>query len=182
MLLYCRCCQGLPLPWATIFGLLGVESNNKTKAKQNLNMHGAGCGFYQNVYFFLRFVLMTIFKVFIEFVTIFLPFHVLVFWPWGMWDLNSLTRDQTCTPGIGRRSPNHWTAREVPRMSFNVYIFERIFRNPLLISLLHFCVKVKNLGSEKICWYQMMFPGLVCRIRCDFFKLQPFLMGPWEMS
>ena len=28
----------------------------------------------------------TIFKVFIEFVTILLLFYVLVFWPWGMWD------------------------------------------------------------------------------------------------
>ena len=29
----------------------------------------------------------TIFKVFIEFVTILLLFYVLVFWPQGMWDL-----------------------------------------------------------------------------------------------
>ena len=53
-------------------------------------------------------------KVFIEFVTISLLFYVLVFWPQGMWDLSSLTRDQTCTPCIGRQSLNHWTAREVP--------------------------------------------------------------------
>ena len=39
----------------------------------------------------------------------------LVFWPRGMWDLSSLTRDQTCTPCIGRWSLNHWTTREVPR-------------------------------------------------------------------
>ena len=31
----------------------------------------------------------TIFKVFIEFVIILFLFHVLVFWPGGMWDLNS---------------------------------------------------------------------------------------------
>ena len=36
-----------------------------------------------------------IFEVFIEFVTILLLFYILVFfWPWGMWDLISLTRDQ----------------------------------------------------------------------------------------
>ena len=57
----------------------------------------------------------TIFKVFIDFVTILLLFfYVLVFWPQGMWDLSSLTRDRTRTPCFGRRSLNHRTAREVP--------------------------------------------------------------------
>ena len=55
----------------------------------------------------------TIFKVFIEFVTILLPFYVLVFWPRSMRDLSSLTRDRTRTPCVGRWSLNHWTAREV---------------------------------------------------------------------
>ena len=40
----------------------------------------------------------TIFKVFIEFVTVLLLFCVLTFWLQGMWDLNSPPRDQTCTP------------------------------------------------------------------------------------
>ena len=44
----------------------------------------------------------TFFKVFIEFATILLLFHVLVFWPQGMWDLSSPTRDQTHTPYIGK--------------------------------------------------------------------------------
>ena len=60
----------------------------------------------------------TIFKVFIEFVTILLLLYVLVSWPSGMWNLSSLTRDQTCTPRIGRQSLNHWTAREVPQIIF----------------------------------------------------------------
>ena len=54
----------------------------------------------------------TIFKVFIEFVTILFLF--LAFWPQGMWDPSSATRDRTHTPDIGRQSPNHWTARQVP--------------------------------------------------------------------
>ena len=41
-------------------------------------------------------------------------FYVLAFWLQGMWDLSSLTRDQTHTPCIGRWSLNHRTAREVP--------------------------------------------------------------------
>ena len=34
--------------------------------------------------------------------------------PCGMWDLSSLTRDQTLVPCIGKRILNHWTTREVP--------------------------------------------------------------------
>ena len=56
----------------------------------------------------------TIFKVFIESVTILLLFYVLVFWPQGMWDLSFLTRDWTHNPYTGRWSLNHWTTREVP--------------------------------------------------------------------
>ena len=56
----------------------------------------------------------TILKVFIELATILLLFYALVPCPWGMWDLSSLTRDQTRTPCIGRWSLNHWTTREVP--------------------------------------------------------------------
>ena len=64
----------------------------------------------------------TIFKVFIESVTVLLLFYVLVFWPWGTWDLSSPTRDRTCTPCSGRLSLNHWTTREVPSY-FLVSIF-----------------------------------------------------------
>ena len=42
------------------------------------------------------FLMWTIFwKVCIEFVTILLLFYVLVYWPQGMWDLSSSTRDRT---------------------------------------------------------------------------------------
>ena len=54
------------------------------------------------------------FKVFIEFVTILLLFYVLVFWPRGIWDLSSSTRDRTLTPCTRRRILNPWTTREVP--------------------------------------------------------------------
>ena len=59
-----------------------------------------------------------ILKSLLNFVTTLLLFYILVFWPQGIWDLSSLTRDRTCTPCIGRRSLNHWTAREVPTMRF----------------------------------------------------------------
>ena len=46
----------------------------------------------------------TIFKAFIEFVTVWLLFYVLVFWLQGIWTLSSLTRDQTPIPP-------HWKAK-----------------------------------------------------------------------
>ena len=69
--------------------------------------------------FFFRFLFLmwTIFKVFIEFVTILLLFYTLFFWPPGMWDLSSPRRDGTCTPCTGKQSLNPWTTREVPRVS-----------------------------------------------------------------
>ena len=56
----------------------------------------------------------TIFKVFIEFVTILFLSSVLAFRPWGRWHLSSPTRDRTHPPSTGRWSLDHWTAREVP--------------------------------------------------------------------
>ena len=41
-----------------------------------------------------------------------------IFWPWGVWDLSSLTRHWTLNPYIERWSLNHWTTKEVPLGSF----------------------------------------------------------------
>ena len=35
-----------------------------------------------------------------------------------MWDLSSLTRDQTCFPCTGRQILNLWTTGEVPKVSY----------------------------------------------------------------
>ena len=67
--------------------------------------------------YFLIFM-WTIFKVFIWFVTILLLFYFLAFWPRGMRNLNSLTKDWTHTPCIGRWSLNYKTAREIPKIKF----------------------------------------------------------------
>ena len=58
-------------------------------------------------FFFPRFFFMwTIFKFFIEFVTILLLFYILVFWPPGMWDLSFTTGSRTSIPCIGRQTLN----------------------------------------------------------------------------
>ena len=59
----------------------------------------------------------TVVEVFIEYVitllVLFFLLNPLVFWPRGMWNLSSPTRDGTCTPLIGRQSLNHWTPTKV---------------------------------------------------------------------
>ena len=70
-------------------------------------------------FFSIFFLMQTIFKVFIEFVTVLLL--LLMFWFFTVrhvWDLSSPTRDQTQTPCIGRQSFNHCSARKVPQCSF----------------------------------------------------------------
>ena len=63
-------------------------------------------------YYLFFFLMCTMFKIFIEFVTTLLLVYVLGFWPQGM-----------CTPSIGRQSVTHWTTREVPRvLSFLGYL------------------------------------------------------------
>ena len=41
---------------------------------------------------------------------------VLVFWPWGLWDHSSLTKDWTLTLCIGRQSLNYWATRKLPKI------------------------------------------------------------------
>ena len=89
-------------------------------------------------FFCLIFFKWSIFTVFIESVSILLLslfFNVLVFSLWRMWDLSFLARDQTCTPCIGQRSLNHWTAREIPKkfFIFIFYLFFKKFYNIVLV-------------------------------------------------
>ena len=52
----------------------------------------------------------------------------LVFWPQGVWDLSSQTRDWTCAVCLGRRNRNHWTTREVPL--FSLYPTKLMYLKP----------------------------------------------------
>ena len=67
------------------------------------------------------FLMWTVFRVFIEFVSILFLFYALVFLATrGTWNLSSLTRDWTHTFCIRRRSLNHWIARDIPRFSLSL--------------------------------------------------------------
>ena len=63
---------------------------------------------YHNQFYFLKiFLIWTIFKIFIEFVTLLLLFYVLVFWPQPTWD--SLLPKQGSNP-----DPEHWKVMSQP--------------------------------------------------------------------
>ena len=79
----------------------------------------------------------TIFKFLTEFVTVLLLSYVWVFWPHSMWDLTSLTVDQTHTPCIERQSLNPWAAREVPTVLYNIYHFD-ISKNNIIVFAISF--------------------------------------------
>ena len=109
-------------------------------------------GFEEWDFFFLVFLMWTIFEVFIEVVTILLLFYVLLFWLWGTWDLSSPTRDQTHTPCIGRRSLNHQGSPWIPLdVSYHVPMFLTLFS---LFFLLHFSV----FFSDSVSLFSSHFP------------------------
>ena len=90
--------------------------------------------------------------------------YVLCFWQWGMWDLSSLSRDQTLTLCFGRWSLNRWTTRKVPYLgichSFHVISSPNsrspsnpsfsVFWNPTYTS------KSKSLWGLSMKWPQIM--------------------------
>ena len=78
-------------------------------------------------------------------------------WPWGMWDLGSLTRDQTHAPCIERWSFNHWVTRDVLHpfslllqifCKHSTYLFEELF----LASLCFFAFIKRAIALIGYCW------------------------------
>ena len=98
-------------PFRSHIPALGIALQSSSEARPLEIRKGCGGGwegaFPYCVFFFFfkafkKIWMWTMFKVFIEFVTILLLFYVLVFWPGGMWDLSFPTSNQSCTPCSGR--------------------------------------------------------------------------------
>ena len=72
--------------------------------------------FFPVIIIFLKIYLFmwTILKFFIKLFRILLLFCILVFWPQGVCDLSSQTRDWTHTSCNESQSLHHWTTREAP--------------------------------------------------------------------
>ena len=79
--------------------IYGSATGNPTSSGQytNISSFQNRLIFLNTFCFFKSLLVWTIFKVFSEFVTIFLPFYVLIFFGHKAWGILSfLTRDQTC--------------------------------------------------------------------------------------
>ena len=81
-------------------------------------------------------------------------FLCFMFWR-CMWGFSSLTRDGTLAPCIGRRSPNHWTTREVPnkRFKYSHALFQYIAKKMQCNSQVHSFIKPQLFAlAWKIPW------------------------------
>ena len=101
--------------------------NFKFEISYQCNQLSLNSGLVQNseITIFKRFFWCAPFLVFVEFIkTLLLLFYVFFFfWPWGMWDLGSPTRDWTLSPCIGRWSFTHWITSEVLEITiFRVFL------------------------------------------------------------
>ena len=119
-ILQARILQWLPFPAPGDLPDPGIEPRTPSLRADSLTSEPPGKPNQTEVFFLSFFFLMwTIFNIFIEFVTIlllcylFVRLLVLDFWPWGMWNLISLNKDQTHTPSIGTWSLNPWTDRGI---------------------------------------------------------------------
>ena len=87
-----------------------------------------------------------------------------VFWPQDIWDLISPTRDQTCTPCIGRQNLNHWITREVP-----CFVFEGQFCTLRILKIKYFVhILLKNILTfdDKVL-FSVQFSHSVMPDSCD---------------
>ena len=66
----------------------------------------------------------------------------------GMRDLTSLTRDQTLPLAVDTRSPNHWTAREFPKI-VDVNNKNKIIEGKMYEDIYHSTVKAKAGNNQK---------------------------------
>ena len=69
--------------------------------------------------------------------------------PHSMWDLSSLTRDQTHVPCIARQIPNHWTPREVPVIYYFMHASQTVLFTS--ISLISICLQFLHPYGQPRC-------------------------------
>ena len=91
------CVQLFVIPWTAAHQAPLSMGFSRQEYWSGLPDHLFSKQLFLGIYFKI-FLTWTIFKVFIEFVTILFLFYVLLFWLRYMWDLISWTRDQIHTP------------------------------------------------------------------------------------
>ena len=90
------------IPWTEEPGRLQSMGSHRVRHNWSTDTHYEHIArrmcFFWFLLIYIFFLMWTIFKVFVEFVTILLLFYLLVFGPGITWDLSFPTRNQTCTP------------------------------------------------------------------------------------
>ena len=112
------------------------------------------CPVFLSLFFFF-FLMWTIFKVFIEFVIILLLFYVLVFWPWGMWDLSTPTGIEPVPPALeGKVSTTGPPGKSLPCLltwawpsMWFALVNGRLAKDTRLETKLHFTTRRTCLGN-----------------------------------
>ena len=115
-----------------------------------------------------------------------------------MWNLSSLTRDQTQDPCIGRWILNHWTTREIPIAYFlilntsiemHLYVVDvTVLKNKCLV-LDYFsrteCLQRVNLQRSSSYWTHDSFPPAVMAIISQFCSVASHVrlfVTPWTAA
>ena len=117
-----------PKPQDFFFHLRQLVLEFLSLATQSLDEQKYSVSFllYITLFVFLKILFdvdhQRLFKVFIEFVTIWLLFSVLGFCPWGTWDPSSSTRDWIHARCTRRWSLNRWTTVGAPQMKILNYV------------------------------------------------------------
>ena len=85
------------------------------------------------------------FRVFIKFVTILLLFYALVFSPWGLWGLSSLTRDWNHAPCIGSQSPT--TGLPAKSHFFSLSLLYQLWSYPFTLLFFSMIISISQIPT-----------------------------------
>ena len=168
--------DGGPVLWRARGGLERWALHEWKKSENTWRMNGSHpqLGPFHTGLVFIFFFMRTIFKVFIEFVTILLPFFVLVFWLQGMWNLSSPTGDRTHNPCTGNKGLTTRPPGKPQGLVFKLVLCS------LFGPCLRFSLPVSQHPCPQLCWMSFL--------HCSLCALSPVTTwnycwkGFWQIS
>ena len=80
----------------------------------------------------------------------------------GMWDLSSLTRDQTCVACMVKQILNQWNTREVPRLLFQLQCRLHVISQLIVQSSQEVAITVPIVLMTLWMLRELDFPKFVC--------------------
>ena len=85
----------------------------------------------------------------------------------NMSDLSSLARDWSYTTCIKKQDLNHWTTREIPILSYFLWILLALFLNSLLFMGISSCSILKKLSLLRVITFELQVKLLVTQPRLN---------------